>query len=112
VRLLHSPLPDYQRYACEWVYAYNTAAGDDSRVLDATEVSLPEVKPPDFWLVEDAIDAQIAIMNYDDEGCFLGATHSDERVVIDGYREVRRILWERAEPFYSWWDRHPEHHRR
>jgi hypothetical protein len=47
VRVLRTPLSDYDRYACEW--GYNVPAGEDTRVLDLTERPLPaEVVDHDF----------------------------------------------------------------
>jgi hypothetical protein len=106
VRLLQPPLSDYERYACEWGYAYNTAAGDDCRILDTSEVALPLAEvSEDFWLVD---SDRAAVMHYDDEGHYLGA---DITRRVGPYVAARDALWEAAEPFYSWWDRHPENHR-
>lgn len=37
VHVLRFPLNDYLRYECEWCYTHNVAAGEDARILDATE---------------------------------------------------------------------------
>jgi hypothetical protein len=109
VRLIRPPLSKYERYACEWGYAYNSAAGDDCRILDTSEAAMP-VDPPDhdFWMVD---RERIARMNYDPDGRFLGAdlapTEDQEK-----YLAAADALWSAAEPFHSWWDRHPEYHRK
>ncbi|MGH3950164.1 MAG: DUF6879 family protein, partial [Pseudonocardiaceae bacterium] len=42
VRVIHDPPTDYERYACEWGYALNSAAGEEVRVLDLAETPLPK----------------------------------------------------------------------
>ena len=105
--MLRAPLSDYDRYACEWGYAYNAPAGDDTRVLDLAERSLPsEVVDHDFWLIDHERPVQ---MHYDDAGRFLGATLV-EPYELSRYQTARDAAWHEAEPFPAWWDRHPEYH--
>jgi hypothetical protein len=110
VRVVNTPLSDYDRYAFEWGYSYNVPAGDDTRILNLAEQSS---LPPglglwhDFWLVDDECAVR---MNYNRKGNFLGADSIDpERVDI--YRQFRDVAWETAVPFGTWWDCHPEYHR-
>ncbi|MGH3853247.1 MAG: DUF6879 family protein [Pseudonocardiaceae bacterium] len=108
VRLLRTPLSDYDRYACEWGYAYNVPAGDDTRVLDLTERPGPaEVVDHDFWLVDHEHPVR---MHYDEAGRFLGATVADP-AELGRYQAARNAAWRAAEPFDAWWGRHPECHR-
>ena len=108
VRVLRAPLSDYDRYACEWGYAYNVPAGDDTRVLDLAQRSMPAaVVDHDFWLVD---HERTVRMHYDDAGRFLGATLVDA-ADLSKYQEARDAAWSVAEPFTTWWDRHPEYHR-
>lgn len=108
VRVLRTPLSDYDRYACEWGYAYNVPAGDDTRILDLSERELPAaVLDHDFWLVDDEYPVR---MHYDDVGRFLGATVIDPAGVGE-YQAARDAAWRAAEPFEGWWGRHPEYHR-
>ncbi len=108
VRVLRTPLSDYDRYACEWGYAYNVPAGDDTRVLNLTERPLPPaVVDHDFWLVDHEHPVR---MHYDDAGRFLGATVVDS-AKLDRYQAARDAAWHAAEPFDAWWGGHPEYHR-
>jgi hypothetical protein len=108
VRVLRAPLSAYDRYACEWGYAYNVMAGDNTRILDLAERSLPaEVIDHDFWLVDYESPVR---MHYDDAGRFLGATVVD-RAELSRYRAARDAAWRAAEAFEAWWGRHPEYHR-
>lgn len=108
VRVLRTPLSDYDRYACDWGYAYNVPAGDDTRILDLSERPLPAaVVDHDFWLV----DHERAVrMHYDDAGRFLGATVV-EPVELGRYQAARDAAWQAAKPFDGWWAQHPEYHR-
>lgn len=108
VRLIQPPLSDYERYSCEWGYAYNIWAGDDVRILDTSEVGPPPVHPLDFWLVD---DDRVAVMHYDGEGHYLGADLVTEPDEVKKYVTARKALWEVANPFAIWWDAHLEHHR-
>lgn len=108
VRLLRTPLSDYDRYACEWGYAYNVPAGDDTRILDLAERPLPaELVDHDFWLVDHEHPVR---MHYDQAGRFLGATVADS-AELGRYQAARDAAWRAAEPFDAWWGRHPECHR-
>lgn len=107
VRLVRTPLSDYDRYACEWGYAHNVPAGDDTRILDLTEHKETNWLDHDFWLID---DHDAVRMHYDTGGRFLGAEVVDP-AEIGPYREARDAAWNNAEPFLSWWQRHPEYHR-
>lgn len=108
VHILAPPLTDYLRYECEWGYAYNAEAGEDIRILDLSErPALDVVVDHDFWLID---DQHAARMHYTDNGRFQGATPVADRD-LHRYREIRDAAWSSAEPFGTWWDRHPEHHR-
>lgn len=100
VRALRTPLSDYDRYACEWGYAYNVLAGDDTRILDNSELELSGVHH-DFWLVD---DSQVALMHYDALGRFVVAEVLDA-TEVKRYRMIRDVTWQAAEPFGTWWPR-------
>jgi hypothetical protein len=104
VRVLRTPLSQYDRYACAWGYRYNVQAGDDTRILDLTVQPLPVDlwRWHDFWLVD---DERAIRMDYNRQGNFLGAEIIDPDRV-DDYRHIRDTAWEAAEPFESWWNRH------
>lgn len=108
VRYLHNPLTDYERYACEWGYALNAAAGEEIRVLPSDELELPQdlADIPDFWLI-DGRDA--VLMIYEPDGQFVGAE------LITGteaarYQAAASLAWRIGKDFAKWWCRHPEQH--
>lgn len=108
VRVLRTPLSDYDRYACEWGYAYNVPAGDDTRILDIAGRPLPgDVVDHDFWLVDHENPVR---MHYGDGGRFLGATVVDS-AELGRYQTARDAAWRAAEPFDAWWGQHPQYHR-
>lgn len=106
VRIVRGPLSEYEQYEMAWCYGPNAAAGEQIRVLDLAEVplSLPEVG--DFFVM----DGSTAIrMHYDRTGALLGA-----EIVQSGaaaYVALRALLWHVAEPFGTWWARHPRYAR-
>jgi hypothetical protein len=109
VHVLSGPLSDYLRYECEWGYLPNVAAGEDVRILDLAEQARAAslAVDHDFWLLDDQV---IVRMHYDPRHRFVGAD------VLAGselsrYRAARDAALNAAEPFTSYWERHPEYHR-
>jgi hypothetical protein len=108
VRLLHTPVTDYERYECEWGYALNVPAGEEVRVIDPAEHSLPAfMVDHDFWLID---DEHCFRMDYTPAGEIMGAVYAPEMLSI--YRDARDAAWDASTSFFSWWGMHPEHHRR
>jgi len=108
VHVWRGPLSPYLRYEAEWGYLPNVMAGEDVRVLDLAERSRPDdLVDHDFWLLDDQM---VVRMHYDERGCFVGA-----EVLADAdlprYRAARDAAISAAEPFVSYWQRHPEYHR-
>lgn len=108
VRIFSQQVTDYERYACEFGYRYNSAY-EEIRVLHRGEHEIPPgLIERDFWIIN---DSAVVTMYYDDRGCFQGAdvAASAELAV---HLWTRDIAWAAAEPFAQWWDRHPELRRR
>jgi hypothetical protein len=107
VRILSPDVTNYERYACEFGYAYNVEAGEDIRVLRRGEHTLPaDIVQHDFWLINNDI---VIPMSYDAAGRFESASVADASEV-SGYLRARESAWSAAEPFATWWARHPELH--
>lgn len=108
VRIVTYPISDYTAYECEWGYAPNVDAGEDVRIFDTPG----QVAPPaghgigDFWLID---DTHVITMTYDANGRFASADLNP--TLLEACREVRDALWSSAEPFQTWWTRHPDVHR-
>lgn len=115
VRVVTHPVTDYTRYECEWGYAPNVEAGEDVRILDIGERGWPttgEFGTTDWWLITDDSDfVRAAVMRYAADGQFTGAVEITARTLLMGLVDERKRLWDAAEPFTSWWARHPELHR-
>jgi hypothetical protein len=107
VHVLRTPLTDYLRFECAWGYAYNAQAGEDIRIIDLAERSLPAgLTDHDFWLID---DQHAIVMHYEDDGQFVGAEPaSPEQVCI--YQQARKAAVTAAQPFASWWLAHTEEH--
>lgn len=104
VRVLSERLTDYERYACEWGYAYNVPAGEDIRILRHGEHDVPSrLTDRDWWLID---TREVVVMHYDDAGRFIGGEAISIGVGV--YRDAQRATWASAEPFGQWWARHPE----
>lgn len=109
VRVVRSPLTDYERYECDWGYRFNTALGEDVRVLDLSEVDYPHPLPPwDFWLFDDSTGVR---MVYTDDGRFEGA-EAVEPGEVGQLATWQAQLIETAVPFSDYWAAHPQYHRR
>lgn len=107
VRIVRGSLTDYERYECQWAYLPLVEHGEDIRILDLTDMPFPLAEIGDFSV----FDERHAIrMHYDASGVFLGASVVAEREV-PFYAALRDLLWQVAEPFLTWWERHSEHHR-
>ncbi len=108
MHLVRGPLSDYQRYEFEWGFVPNTQAGEQIRILESdADRSAALVEVGDVFV----LDAEHVLRNlYDDVGRFLGAhvVYGGEAVAI---RAMIDWIWEAAEPFAQWWERHPEFHR-
>jgi hypothetical protein len=110
VHVLLSPLSPYLRYECEWGYVPNSEAGQDIRILDLAERPYPGALAGidhDFWLID---SEAVARMVYDDEGRFAEAEILPP-AELPRYLAARDAALAAAEPFASYWQRHPQFHR-
>ena len=107
VHVLRSPVGGYLRYECEWGYQHNAVAGEDIRILDLAERPCPPGLPGhDFYVID---GSQAVQMYYDPEGRFLGAVLAGDDL-LPFYLAARDAALAAAEPFTSWWARHPEYY--
>ncbi|MGQ0773015.1 MAG: DUF6879 family protein [Pseudonocardiales bacterium] len=107
VRILSWQVSDYERYACDFGYRYNSEY-EDIRVLRRGEHEIPAgLVEGDFWVIGNAI---VVTMCYGEQGRFEGAEVADP-AELDSHVRTRDRAWAVAEPFAAWWARHPELHR-
>ena len=110
VHALRLPLSDYLRYECEWGYTYNSANGEDVRILELDDTGMRAVAAVgDFFIVD---RRHVIRSTYDSAGTFVGA----ELLTADAtdpvpYFALAELVWATATPFTSWWRAHPEYHR-
>ena len=84
VRVVGRPVTDYTRYEFA-VYPQNVAAGERIRVVERSSVPGADTAwvNDDFWLFD---DETVALVRYDEQGCFLGA---DRAIDLDAYLSAR-----------------------
>lgn len=105
VHVLESPLSGYLRYECEWGYAYTNQAGEEIYILDLAETPRPGgLISEDFWLLD---GEHVLVMRYDSEGRLLGG---EPLAAADSprYRRCRDVALAHAQPFGSYWEKHPQ----
>ena len=90
VRLVSTPLTEYQRFQFRWGYEENTAAGEEISILDQRPDGLWAV---DFWLFDDRL---AVVLEYDDEGRFLRPVVAE---TVESYRHARDMALKSAVPF-------------
>lgn len=97
VHVLRRPLTDYLRYEFA-VYRFTTAAGEDVRIFDATDVPDPGLPQQDFWLFD---ETAVVLMEYDEDGNQLGRELL-EHVDLAPYVAWKRLAMDRALPFLAY----------
>ncbi|MGH3694662.1 MAG: DUF6879 family protein [Pseudonocardiaceae bacterium] len=109
VHLVCSPLAPYLRYQFEWCYLPNTAAGQDIRVLDMTDIpaAVALLEVGDLAVVE---GRHVARLRYDPNGSYQGAVAVGDDAAV-GYLALAEVAWSLATPFATWWAEHPQYHR-
>lgn len=101
VRLVSSPLTDYQERQFSWGYPENTDAGEEIYILDYEPDGLLRV---DFWLFDDEL---AVVLEYDDQGHFLRPVAVAN---VAPYLQARDMTLKSAVPFREYRLRsHVEH---
>ncbi|HEX5142411.1 MAG TPA: hypothetical protein VFW21_00935 [Mycobacterium sp.] len=111
VRIIHNPITEYERYACEWGYALNSQAGEIIRVIDLAQNRLLPAEltsiAGDFWLID---GREVVAMHYQPDGQFHAAEILHPNQVAE-YRAAAKVSWELGTDFTTWWNDHPQHYR-
>lgn len=111
MRVIHNPISDYERYACEWGYVNNVRAGEPTRVLDLATAPVPDElrdAPDDWWLID---RARLVAMYYRPDGSFTGARLIDHTATVELHCRAADAAWHAAEDFTTWWTAHPGYRR-
>jgi hypothetical protein len=98
VHLVTGPLTPYLRYEFEWGYPYNSHAGEQIYILEhpAPSELFGNLPRDDFWLFDDNV---VVVVNYDDEGRFLGADKVTDPDNLERYRATRDVALREAVSF-------------
>lgn len=106
LRIVRGPLTDYELYEMGWCYVPNARAGEECRILDLTEQPLNLPETGDFYVID---GTTVLRMHYDRAGELTGG----DIVQRDAAAHVAlsHLLWHTAEPFATWWARHPSYQR-
>lgn len=111
LRIVPRPVPDYVRYACEWSYVDNAAAGEEIRVMDQADWPdrVGDVEAlGDFYVV----DGHVIAMVYDLDGRFERADRVDDTMLAFKHHQAAEVAWSGySAPFEDWWSDSPELHR-
>jgi hypothetical protein len=93
-KVVRRPFTDYTRHLFAWAIPVNTEAGEDYRIIDATdrEVGLPE---QDFWVFD---DSRVALLNFDGSGQLLGRELAPEGD-LQRYRRWLDVAMAESVPF-------------
>ena len=102
VHVVRGELSPYEEYEFSWAFTRTTQAGEDVRVLEATDLE----GVPDFFVLE---HQHVIRSVYDDAGKFVGALEVPEPDAAT-YRALAARVWADAAPFGQWWDAHPSAH--
>ena len=90
VRLVQSPLSEYQRFQFSWGYVENMGAGEEIYIVDQEPDGLLRV---DFWLFDDEL---AVVLEYDDEGRFVRPVVAES---LAPYRQARDMALKSCMPF-------------
>jgi hypothetical protein len=92
VRVVDTPLTDYQRFG-HTVAQHNNAAGEDIRYLARDRAGAVGLPNHDYWLFD---SRKLALMRFGDEDRFLGAEIVEDPAVIVEHNYWRDAAWHHA----------------
>lgn len=104
VHVVTEPLTEYLRFEATWGYAPLVAAGEDIRIVDATDGWPPGVPRGDFWLVDD----EVYWMRYDPDGVWLGSEWTDDPAEVAEAVRARDAAWSASARWAEWVAAHPD----
>ncbi|WP_329488890.1 hypothetical protein OG618_19985 [Kitasatospora sp. NBC_01246] len=96
VRVVREPLTDYQRYQFAWGIPGNIAAGEDIRILDATERDFG-IPDQDWWMFD---ETSVVQLNFRSDGTQINRELVDGRV--EECRELKRLAISNSVPFLEY----------
>ncbi|GAA2793481.1 hypothetical protein RMN57_20595 [Kitasatospora sp. CM 4170] len=100
VRVVRRPLTDYQRYQFAWGIPGNIAAGEDIRILDATDQDFG-IPSQDWWMFD---ESSVVHLNFRPDGTQINRELVDDRAAE--CRELKRIAIANSVPFVDYLKAH------
>lgn len=97
VRVIRRPLSEYIRFQLDWAIPGNIEAGEDTRILEMTELEL-DLPAHDFWLFDDQL---VVDMNFNPDGTLINLDQR-ENPDLAMYRKWRDTALAHAVPFSEW----------
>jgi hypothetical protein len=106
VHVVEEPLSDYLRYELGWSYGPNVDAGEDIRIAPVSAGFWVDDLPRgrDFWLFD---SRDLWIMEYDEQGRFLYADHTDNPVEVVQHNYMRDVAMHAGIRFREYVQSHP-----
>lgn len=95
VHVVDEPLSDYLEFELTCAYPANVAAGEDVRILRLAHYPSLVLPARDYWLFD---DREVAVMDYDDDGNFLGADLVTDPRMVALCRRVRDLTMQHSVP--------------
>jgi hypothetical protein len=105
VHVVHEPLSDYLVYELTWEYGPHVAAGEDIRIIDATQGWPDDVPFEDFWLFDSRYRFDL---RYAADGTWLGVEPVTDPTCLADACAVRDAAWHQSIPWADYIARYPE----
>lgn len=100
VHVISEPLSDYVRFEILWPYLDSLNAGEDIRLLSTERNKWPQNLPKkDFWIFD---SEKVAVMNYDDNGSFIGANLLSEASTVQKYLAIKKAAIDASIPYNAY----------
>lgn len=104
VHVISIPPSQYLKFEIEWGYVHSTAAGEKVYLLNRRNVPESKAAPRDYWLFD---DRTLVLMEYDQNGKFLGARRESDPAVVATYREAGYVLKSLGIPLAEYLETNP-----
>jgi hypothetical protein len=105
VRVVRSPLSDYERWECEWGYTLSEQSGHHTFILDLAETpDAPKLPDYDWWMLDERV---VLRFHYASNGAFVGADPLEDASQLAEHRQLRDAALAAAIPFPRYWAAHP-----
>lgn len=97
LKVVRRPFTDYTRFLFEWAIPGNVDAGEDYRILDATDND-PGIPEQDFWVFD---ESTVALLNFNPDGTLRDRELVDESE-LEKYLHWRDTALAEAVPFVEY----------